>query len=140
MHTRIDGEDFDLPDHSAHDLSRFDVIKDVRRVESLVAAGLAHAGCSLTLTNDPLYWQPARRAEPRDKAFHLHDQRTLSGTLAWPPDVPPGSIAGREAPLDLTGTYRLHWQPYSTIENAVGGRGTELRYLAVSVSGLPAAT
>jgi hypothetical protein len=42
----VDGEQFDLPDQSAHDIGRYDVIKDVVRTESFVAEGIdgARAG------------------------------------------------------------------------------------------------
>lgn len=40
FHGEIGGESFDLPDQSAHDISRYDVVKDIVRTESFVADGI----------------------------------------------------------------------------------------------------
>ncbi|MFI5959728.1 hypothetical protein [Cryptosporangium sp. NPDC051539] len=132
LRATIRGELFDLPDHAAHDFSRYDVVKDVVRVERLVTERIVDAGWSLTLTNDPLYWEQALRSDRVDEAFHLHDTRPLTGLLAWRPGAGSGSIRGRETPLAVGGAYNLQWRHFTTIPNATG-RGTELRYLPIQV-------
>jgi hypothetical protein len=49
----IDGETFDLRDHGADDQGRYDVVKDVARLEVLTDGGVAGTGYALLLTNQP---------------------------------------------------------------------------------------
>lgn len=110
----VAGESFDLPHQAAQDISRHDVIKDLTRVESLLADGYADQGYVLVLSNDPGYWRPGRAATTIDKAFRLHDERILEGTLAWGPGAGAGTTARRNVPLSLAGRYVCRWWPYST--------------------------
>lgn len=48
----VAGESYELPGQAAQDISRHDVVKDVVRLERLVAEGWADVGCAVTLTND----------------------------------------------------------------------------------------
>ncbi|TQM08962.1 hypothetical protein [Pseudonocardia kunmingensis] len=77
----LDGEQFDLPDQSAHDISHYDVIKDVARTESFVAEGFADIGLVVVLTNDPAYWRAGRATETIDAQLRLHEGRVLEGAL-----------------------------------------------------------
>ena len=52
FHGDVGGEVFDLPDQSAHGISRYDVVKDIVRTESFVANGVADEGRTIVLTND----------------------------------------------------------------------------------------
>lgn len=50
----VDGEQFALLRQSAQDIRGYDCVKDIARVEKLMAAGYAKAGLVLILANDPL--------------------------------------------------------------------------------------
>jgi hypothetical protein len=52
LRATFNGELFDLPNQSANDISRHDVIKDITRVETLLADGYADTGQVLVLSND----------------------------------------------------------------------------------------
>ena len=52
-------ETFSLRDQGAQDISRYDVIKDIVRVERVVGKGRATQGYVVVLTNDQGYWQQA---------------------------------------------------------------------------------
>src|SRR5262249_20900520 len=65
------GEDFLLPSQSAQDVRRYDFIKDIVRLESLVPS-LADVGYAITVTNDPSYWTASSRANLADAAFRIH--------------------------------------------------------------------
>lgn len=132
----VDGETYELPNQSAHDISRHDVIKDVVRLERLVAEGHADVGWSVTLTNDSSYWSPGRKLDPIDAAFRLHEGRSLSGTLGWAANAGVGTTRKRDVPLALTGTYACLWRPYSEVVDA-RGRRTSFRYLSIVVSEAP---
>lgn len=124
-----DGERFELRNHAGQDLIRYDVVKDVCRLERLVGSGVAAQGWMLLLTNDQGYWTPTTR-ETVDLAFRLHEGRTLTGRLEWGPSAGSGTTAGREAPLELAGSYQLRWRDYAA---PAPGPGGEFRLLAVHV-------
>lgn len=111
----IDGEMFVLQQQGAHDVRRYDVCKDVLRLEQFVDAGVADVGHALVLSNDMGYWSGGRKADPVDSAFRLTEGRTLRGVLAWSGDAGAGTTKGREEELPLRGEYPLHWQDYSDV-------------------------
>jgi hypothetical protein len=127
--TTLDGESVTLKQHGAHDQRRYDVCKDVTRMEAYAEATGFGAGV-LVLTNDPGYWQERARADTVDAAFDLSHLRKLTGTLAWHELAKPGTTAARETPLEIKGQYALNWQDYNRIE----GRSGLFRYLWIPVA------
>lgn len=124
-------EAYSLANQAAQDISRYDFIKDLARVERAVQAGLADVGFVVALTNDQGYWSQPRPGTV-DAAFRLHEGRTLLGELAWAEHAGVGTTATRQRVLSLAREYRCHWQPYSD----VGAPRGEFRYLLVEVAGL----
>lgn len=131
LHAAIGEESFDLPQQSANDISRHDVIKDVTRIEAGLADGHADSGCVVVLTNDRSYWRPATRADPIDAAFRLHEGRILEGTLGWAARAGHGTTVGRDAPLVLASRYTCHWRDYSRV-TLTNGRTSQFRYLLIT--------
>ena len=124
------GEYFALRNHGAHNQRRYDFLKDIHRLELMCSKSEScEAGHAVLLTNDPLYWNPTSR-KTMDSDFRVHEGREISGELAWAPGASPGMVKGRESPILITGSYRLHWQDYSDISEEPPGK---FRYLAVSV-------
>jgi hypothetical protein len=136
LHATVDGELFDLPSQSAQDISRHDVIKDITRVEALLADGYADRGFVLVLSNDRSYWQQALRADTIDAAFRIHEGRVLAGTLSWTARAGRGTTTGRDTPLHLTGSYTCSWQDYSRVARA-DGKTALFRYLPIAVGPPP---
>lgn len=131
LDVEVGGERFVLRGQGAHDLGRYDVIKDIGRVERIVAAGIADEGYIITLSNDSRYWQPGR-ATTIDAAFRLDEGKVLSGAPAWAAHAG-GTIKKRESAITaitLGGVYRLRWRHFSEVSEAPGG---SLRYLSVAV-------
>jgi hypothetical protein len=130
MIARIDRELYELQNHGAQPLGRYDFLKDIARLESFteeVPTALAHA---ILLTNDGAYWSGPRSTEDTSAAFSLYEARSLSGQLDWSPRTSAGTKRGREEPIRLRGQYRLAWRNYSEIRDDF--RST-FRYLAVEV-------
>lgn len=128
-----EGEEFALKSHEAQDHGRHDFIADIVRIQRVRAkrraAGNASApGYAILLTNDHLYWRPGKD-DAADKDFHLHEGRILSGTLTWAKHANNATKKGRDERLDICKSCRLHWKPYSSLEDEYG----EFRYLAVKV-------
>lgn len=125
------GERFALRDQHAHDIGRYDFIRDIGRLERATESPLsATAGFAVMLTNDPLYWKPTQREDTVDAAFHLGHERTIEGEMAWSSRAAQGTTKGREEPLRLKGRYEAKWRNYRDFEE---GKYSEFRYLAVEV-------
>jgi hypothetical protein len=131
LQATVDGEVFDLPNQSANDISRHDVVKDITRVESLLAEGYADDGKVLVLTNDRSYWQPAPRTDTIDTQFRIHEDRVLTGTPSWAARAGRGTTTGRDTPLLLAGRYTCRWRDYSQV-TVTNGRQSRFRYLLIA--------
>ena len=60
------GESYALRDQAAQDISRYDFLKDVQRLERVVSSpNLARVGYALCLTNDSAYWKTPVRERMR---------------------------------------------------------------------------
>lgn len=126
-----EGETFRLPTTSANDIARYDVCKDIRRLEHLTATGQIDRGYVIVLTNDPQYWRGSKKLDSIDAAFKLTEGLTLSGKLAWGARAGAGTTKGREEALRLAGNYSLSWQDYSNLD----ARNGEFRVLIIPVTG-----
>ena len=126
------GERFALLNQSAQDVGRYDYVKDIERVERVVAAGRQVVGYAIILTNDSGYWSLPRKSDSVDANFRIHEGRVLSGLLGWDPRASEGTRRGRMDSINLSGSYRLAWRGYSGSD---GPQPREFRYALVQVSG-----
>ena len=124
----IDGDEYDLRD-GAPDWFRYDVWKDVSRVESLIEQGNAESGFVIALTNDHLNWSEAS-PETISAAFSMHEGNDVHGSLGWSSRAGSGSTSGRESAIELGGRYVTRWSDYSLPAEGSGG---EFRYLLLDV-------
>lgn len=127
--TTLDGEQITLKQHGARDQRRYDVCKDITRMEAFAEATGCSAGV-LVLTNDPGYWQDRARTDTIDAAFNLSHMHELSGTLAWHELTNPGTMKNREKALDVRGRYALTWRDYNRLDGIAG----LFRYLWIPVA------
>lgn len=126
-----DDVSFELKAHGAQDITRYDFLRDVQRLEHTVArVETCKVGLAILLTNDPLYWKTPYRAGTIDAAFRVHEGRELTGELGWAAHAGAGTTRSREAPIRLQGSYTIQWRDYSKFE---GEKYGEFRYLAVTV-------
>lgn len=102
----LNGEHYRLRNQSAHDIRRYDVLKDIARVEAVIEARGASNGYVVVLTNDPNHWQPSESTGTADQAFRIHEGRVLTGALAWGASAGAGTTRGREQRIRLSGVYR----------------------------------
>ncbi|MEM9034580.1 MAG: hypothetical protein AAGD18_08310 [Actinomycetota bacterium] len=130
----VAGESFDLLGQSAHDISRYDVIKDLVRLETFVDEGYADLGWGITLTNDVAYLRPGTKSDPIDAAFRLHHGRELHGSLERSDRAGDGTTKGREAAHTLSGRYICDWRRYGEL---LGGDGAgQFWHLSMPVVGV----
>lgn len=111
--TKVNSESFDLQNHSAHDLGRYDFLADVQRLERFVREARADGGVAILLSNDHGYWSPASRSGTIDEQFRLTEGRQVSGTMRWLQHASEGTTKGRKDPITLSGTYECIWAEYS---------------------------
>lgn len=103
----VGGERFLLKNQAAQDISRHDVVKDIVRIERIVAEVPQTRGYVIALTNDPSYWKQSLRADTVDAAFRLHEGRLLEGSLMWSELAGAGTTNKRTDPLILRGRALL---------------------------------
>lgn len=139
-------ERFSLTDQDARDHGRYDFLRDLTRLEWVLAdRSDADRGMAVLLTNDPLYWRPPHPNEPRtyDAAFRLHQPRQdekpryIRGTMEWD-ERTGGAKKGKECPIVLGHSYPLDWRDYGSVEKSENARYRACRYLAVEVPPVPA--
>ncbi len=126
------GERFNLPNQAAQDISRYDFLKDVARVERFVEDGIADRGIAIALSNDRGYWRSGTKLDLVDLMFRLNEGRAISGALKWGVLAGAGTTRGRETPLTLAGRYECAWQDYSSIQRS-SGKPIVFRYLLFEV-------
>jgi hypothetical protein len=125
------GEHFELRKDGAHDLGRYDFIKDVSRLERYIASVDYTIGYAALLTNDDLYWRESLRGI-NSAAFFLHEGRQFRRgiTLTWHERTGAGTKKGRTDAFTLSGDYTIGWKDYSSIPEM---RYAVFRYVALEV-------
>ena len=124
----LEGEAFHLKAQGATDLRRYDVLKDVERLErfNAIYGGKSYV---IALTNDPAYWRAVKSDRTIDAAFRLCEDRLVAGELRWASHASAGSMRGRERVISLGTEYRLSWNDYSNLAMTAG----YFRYLCIQV-------
>lgn len=118
----VDGEEFSLNNQGAQDIGRYDVLKDIQRLEEMLAAKVADKGFLIFLTNDKSYFSnPNGNKKTVDQNFRLHEGNRVGGKLYWTEEAGKGTIKGREEPINLHGEYEMKWGNYSQIDDSPRG-------------------
>ncbi|MEX0754975.1 MAG: hypothetical protein WD556_07650 [Actinomycetota bacterium] len=116
----VASERFVLRDQAAQDITRYDFVKDLVRLERVVDADLATSAAAVLLTNDSAYWKESLRASSVDAAFRIAEGRRLAGRLAWASHAGVGTMRGRETPLALIRSHLVRWVDYSSFPGSYG--------------------
>jgi hypothetical protein len=122
-------EDFRLKQHGAHPLRRYDICKDIQRME-LFNSRYRRGSAVIALTNDSAYWTKQERQDVCDYAFRISENETLGGLLDWGVSASDGTKKGRATPIFLSGNYQMNWTQFSEVEGKCG----RFQYLLVSVA------
>lgn len=120
-----DGETYRLAQRGQQGL-RYAYLNDLNRVERIVEAGKADRGAAILLANEDRYWRELN-TDSADQDFRLHEGRKLEGELRWDP-LPTWVEKKREPPIQLRGSYTVHWRHFSKLE----GANSEFRYLLLT--------
>jgi hypothetical protein len=131
MDISIAGEQFALQNQAAQDIGRYDFVKDIERLERVVAARRQVVGYAIILTNDATYWSHPRKSDTVDSDFRIQEGRTLSGLLNWGPGASEGTRRSRTDSIQLANSYQLAWRDYSAVGDL---KDMKFRYAIVQVS------
>ncbi len=131
MKCEVDGEAFALKAQGAQDLRRYDVLKDLGRMEQFLTDKPIASAAVLVLSNDPSYWTGPQSDSTCDADFALREGRTVTGVLDWADHASPGTKRGRETPIVLKRTYTMRWRDYSQVD---GARFGAFRFLYIPLA------
>jgi len=127
----FDAEEFHLKNHGAQDLGKYDLLKDVLRVENVLKDHDKFVdGHIIMLTNDPIYWKKDSKENTCCADFSIADARVVTGNMAWAEHTGAGTMKNREEPIVLTGSYNLKWYDFSKFDDKRNG---QFRYLLIDV-------
>jgi hypothetical protein len=120
-------ETFDLRDVDAYDMAMYPFWKDLETLERLVASNAVDEAYVLQLTNYKGCW--SKQNEDLNGAdFLMHEDRVVSDRLAWTENTSERTKQSYPA-VELSGTYRMQWNPYTYSYPKNGDGSTEFRYL-----------
>lgn len=122
------GDTYQLSNHSAQDIGRYDYIKDIFRIETITRSIPKCTGWAILLTNDSTYWKVSKRSNTVDSGFRLAEGTTLQGARIWGEKASSGTKKNRDKPIILEKSYLLNWDDYSTVSSNKNG---QFRYLAI---------
>ncbi len=125
----LNGESFELKNHGAQDLGRYDYVKDLQSLEKLCLENPFRMGVAILLTNDHLYWQTPVKNKSVDEDFLLYEGNRLTGECRWKEEASLGTTKGREEPILLRSKYKMCWSDYSIFAES----HSEFRFLCVGV-------
>lgn len=113
---------------AAKDITRFNFLKDIERLESAVDTLEKTSCCALLVTNISDLWLP-EEGEPNDLMYCLDDGIT-PGTKTWLKPPSRNTLDRTGESVLIQGDYQTEWNPFSEIPKIENGI---YKYLAVFV-------
>lgn len=109
-------EEFKLKNHGAHNLNRYDFIKDIWRLENFLSQNQQQSsvGYAIFLTNDTAYRNSNFNSNVDDLSFRIHDRTLSAGELKWKFNK---NKKKRQNSITLLSNYELIWKNYPNHTN-----------------------
>jgi len=114
-------EQYNLITQGAQNLGKYDFIKDVMRLETLLNDNNIDEGYAIWLTNDHLYWSEPSKDSVGYFEFSVHQNATKKGELNWKQNINRVRLGKRKKKIILDGIYPINWEVYSNIEQVNNG-------------------
>jgi len=129
LNLNVADESFELKQHGAANLGRFDAIDDARRVRSLVDSSSTKitSGFTIFLSNDSDYWlNNAQRTMSKDFALIENRNFAIGDTLDWhSKSLNVNSVSKNRmdpfAPIDIQFNDQIQWHDFSEINKNKSG-------------------
>ena len=118
---RENGETFNLKQHGAQNLGRFDFFDDLRRLQLLKKENIIEKGYAIFLTNEPLYWRPIQRKNFSSN-FSMEDEKIIESNskLDWNGNPSQGSVTRKRLfpnnPIIIENKHQLKWNEFSNLK------------------------
>jgi hypothetical protein len=111
-------EHFRLSNDGAQDITRYDFIKDILRLEEYIDRNPEAVGYAIILTNDDLYHRDSNGK--CSAAFFINEGRELKKGIEmnWHENTSIGTKKSREKGHVLSNDYNIKWEKYSEINIA----------------------
>lgn len=129
LNLNVGDESFELKQHGAANLGRFDAIDDARRVRSLVDSTSTKitSGFTIFLSNDSDYWlNNAQRTMSKEFALIENRNFAIGDTLDWhSKSLNVNSVSKNRmypfAPIDIQFNDQIQWHDFSEINKNKSG-------------------
>jgi hypothetical protein len=121
---------YDLRNQAAQNLSRYDILKDIQRIQNLVQKRHVDKGFVLALTNDPSLWKDRPERKTKGSEFFLCEGNEFRAKkeYSWGEDTAKG---GRERPIVFRKKVKISWQSWGQF--ITSEKNKEFRYLLVPI-------
>ncbi len=119
----VDGEYYNLKNHSAKDVNCYAYLKDIQRIESVKKnVSFFKEGYTVFLTNDLTYTKKPSSERVNYYEFSIHQKAIKHGKMDWGEKTSEGT-KGRnyKYPIVLDGKYEMNWNDYSKIDSTDAG-------------------
>lgn len=129
----VENESFSLKNQGAQDIARYDILKDLERLEFLMdnLPGYS-AGFAVWLTNDYTYWNKPVSKNKVDSEFLIHEGSVKQGSMGWASHAGEGTTKGRIRPIPLKHAHTIRWKPFSLLNHET--HNNCFQYAAIEVS------
>lgn len=118
----VDGEVFNLKNHSAKDVNCYLYLKDLQRIEYIrTRAPEFLEGYTIFITNDLSYTKKPLKENCIYQQFSLEDGTVKTGLLDWSASAGEGTKKNCQNPITLQDSYPLKWREYSRIDDTQTG-------------------
>ncbi len=103
-----------LKNQGAQDNGCYDFWRDISRIETLVADGIAQSGICICITNDKYYWAGGCDIESQAYAFRLGDGCKECGCYGWNLSEcsNPEKILNQRPNLEIQNGYDFAWHDF----------------------------
>lgn len=117
LKTVINEEPYNLKNHSAQDLGKYDCLKDIQRLELLSnELNTYEEGYAIWITNDKSYINPPQKSNTIYKQFSIHHGAIKTGEMSWSSHASASTIKNREKNIILQNEYSIQWKKYSSLD------------------------
>ena len=119
----VDGEFYNLKNHSAKDVNCYAYLKDIQSIETIKEnVSLFSEGYAILITNELSYTKSPASKNVNYYEFSIHEGTTKSGVMNWGKNTGDGT-KGRDCKyaIILNGKYAIKWSTYSIIDSTNTG-------------------
>ena len=119
----IDGELYDLKNHSAKDVNCYAYLNDIQRIEKIKDNIKNYAeGYAILLTNESSYLKSPTSRTVNYYDFSIHKGAIKQGSLDWAEGTSEGTKGQScKLPIILKNSYEMKWDTYSIIDSSNTG-------------------